>query len=183
MRRHAMRSCLLKLLTALSMLLFVATVALWVRSDSREDYFWWRASSEDPAQLVTSRGRMVFHWGVVPLPNTDEPPPGLLEHTTEPARRTGNFDVVSDDLDLSFAGFGTAVRTKSGCVVVPCWFVALLTALTPGWWSVRHDGRRLRRLSVLCAECGYDIRATPGRCPECGTSPAPQKTVAPQPAR
>ena len=56
-----MRRRLLNLLTALSMLLCVATVALWVRSDRREDYFWWRASSEDPAQLVTSRGRMVFH--------------------------------------------------------------------------------------------------------------------------
>ena len=159
---------LLNLLTAVSLLLCVAVCVLWVRSDSREDYFWWRAPSEHPAQLVASRGRMVFHWGVVPLPNTDGAPPGLLAHTTEPAHRTGNFDVVPDDLDLSFAGFGAAIQMKSGCLVLPCWFVAVVAALAPGWWSVRRDQCRLRRLGVLCAVCGYDLRATPDRCPECG---------------
>jgi hypothetical protein len=53
-------------------------------------------------------------------------------------------------------------------VTLPYWFLALLTA-TPvvlKWRSLSRLRRR-RRLG-LCLRCGYDLRASPQRCPECG---------------
>jgi hypothetical protein len=44
------------------------------------------------------------------------------------------------------------------------------SALTLIAWTLLGPLRRRRRRSKgLCPACGYDLRATPGRCPECGT--------------
>ena len=162
---------LLNFLTALSLLLFVAAAVVWVRSERTEDYFWWRAATAHPAQVVTSRGRVVLNWGSVALPNLDGPPAGWVVHTTEPMYRMGNFD-VADSVNQTFAGFGAAFDRRSGTVVVPCWFVAVVSALLPGVRAVRHDQRSQRRREQRRHACGYELRATPQRCPECMGSPA-----------
>ena len=57
-------------------------------------------------------------------------------------------------------------------VVVPHWVLALAALPLPLYASLTAFRRRRRATRGLCARCGYDLRATPDRCPECGAVPA-----------
>jgi hypothetical protein len=54
---------------------------------------------------------------------------------------------------------------------IPCWFVTILTAAPVAVWIRGFIKQRKRHEGLFCINCGYDLRATPDRCPECGTIP------------
>lgn len=73
---------------------------------------------------------------------------------------------------FSVGGFGPFKESER-------WFVGCLTvalAVNPLVWILSLVKRARRATDVeedqnlgLCKSCGYDLRATPNRCPECGT--------------
>lgn len=52
--------------------------------------------------------------------------------------------------------------------LIPYGLVAPLTLLPPAVWTIAQLRRRRSPRTGLCPTCGYDLRATPTRCPECG---------------
>ena len=60
------------------------------------------------------------------------------------------------------------VKLRLGLLAVPYWLLALVAAAVPVAGLVGAVRRRARRVWGRCVACGYDLRATSGRCPECG---------------
>jgi hypothetical protein len=171
---------LLNAATVLSLLLCAATVGLWARSywvcDSAK---WWHPTKRVAYAVACSRGRVGFetYERRYPMNSPDhyKKPPGAYATEPLPASEFEEGWPVPLETRRTFMGFAYLSATLYGAVttriyIVPLWPVTLLTALAPArYWL--GDRKRRWRASGFCSSCGYDLRATPDRCPECGAIP------------
>ena len=79
------------------------------------------------------------------------------------------------DRNPPFKLFDRMVEYK---LLFPYWLAAVICAVWPAFWAARASRSRRRRIRLrrgCCPHCGYDLRASPVRCPECGR-PSPAGT-------
>jgi hypothetical protein len=76
-----------------------------------------------------------------------------------------------------FLGFGAVFpaqnqlliqRTRAAVILVPHWFILGLIAIFPVRAALRRRRMARWKREGRCVQCGYDLRASPQRCPECG---------------
>jgi hypothetical protein len=158
---------LCNLLAAGSLVLCVATALVWIRVHAGAEQVMWRSADTGIGVFATS-GELVFF---------------VDRATTAPLRLQGfshnrrdhPFQVQSAlTWQQGALGFGVGIeRTAVYCsrvVFAPFW--AITPALAVGAWRLSIMARARQRTVGLCPTCGYDLRATPERCPECGAIPA-----------
>ena len=182
-----MKPRLVTLAAAASLVLCVATLALWVRSYRTFDRVHYIHHSEEAVRSVgigTSCGSFECSatWATKEyLGEVNMGQAGFAYNSGDVALLRERRNLASRLRDNSsrgsFAGFGFRILGPDGPETLrfywmPLWFVVALFGILPALrvHALVRAWRRGRRRS--CPTCGYDLRATPDRCPECGAAPA-----------
>ena len=194
-----MSRLLLNFLTALSLLLCVAVVALSVRSQFRADHIVYQAAlgrqSDVFCWVDLYTGNLRVYHAHYRFPAADREgfakgarggkQTGLFSWTV---MRYGNprytgawagrlhwnfslprFNSRRDPRTNLWEVEGVTLVQRSA--VLPFWTLGVLFAALPLARAAKPLGAARRARRGLCRHCGYDVRATPGQCPECGGIP------------
>lgn len=173
MRRRLPR--MLSLFAAVSLLACVAVVVLWERSRRWESTPAVRVGGRVfEAHARSGAAHVYASWGT---PVDEELLLALWEKTSssDPQRTFEGVFGVAPSLclqrpSITSEDFSADAELATGYhyLHLPPWIPASATAITPAWWLLKRRSSIQRSRQGLCRDCGYDLRASPGRCPECG---------------
>jgi hypothetical protein len=171
-----MRRMFLMCAWVVSVLLVGCLAVSWGMSFRRADWVTWTGNRLSFG-VSSSRGELALRVERRLLPRqpwVDASPFGLRHVSLVPApefrRGFGRSQVAGFGWTRGGARLMTTPPTPvqtSDTILVPHWAGLLLCSLLPAI----HLRRRIRTMRTpgACASCGYDLRATRYRCPECGT--------------
>lgn len=168
------RQYIFPMLTVLSLTCFVLSLGMWVRSHFIVDEFVTdRAGSTWYVSSIY--GRILCAWGEDarrPAPRGEwlyrqHPIPEQIRDMWQDSawKRLGIELRTGEPLNNLFLG------TSGGWLRMRWPFIAAVWAVLPVARIVREQRRKRAADRILhgrCPRCGYDVRATPHACPECG---------------
>jgi hypothetical protein len=160
----------LNVVTLLSVVLCIAAAGLWVRSHRRMDVVRrWDAGRRTEEIFLSNAGKVQLYANRYVHDPVASLPAGA-------GVRRGAYDVKPGLLDDPSAWLGFRAHLGRGTppdygvgVTLPDWFIVAMAAALPGVRALRRTLYGREPGPGTCAKCGYDLRATPERCPECGT--------------
>jgi hypothetical protein len=157
-----MRRSLFNLSAVLLLILCIGILVVAVRSRFISDRFEWVRNEKTSFRLVTESGIATIQigeeWSDFGIPD------GLYHSEAEIVGPAGTerFAFRHETLNSGFGGYDRFD------VAFPLWLACVILAITPGLWLAKFRKRRRREVGGLCDQCGYDLRASSDRCPECG---------------
>lgn len=172
------------LLASVPSILVIGLSVLWLRSHWVQDRFDFGLRRRQ-GSIVSSGGSL---WATVLESNADDWGLSLnrsstrMVHPFRPLDENSHtwygelgFGMTKREYHPLGAGFFRGTVFVRVTVWLPDWCPLLLAAPFAYLSMVRRARRYrcvVRERDRRCHMCGYDLRATPGRCPECGTMPA-----------
>jgi hypothetical protein len=153
--------------TWISSIVLLAATALWLRGRWARD----RVAFDGPAYIIRLEN-YPHHFML-----TVGPRPAALEPGFHADFDIDTFPSVRRYWELRYQ------RSRNGTINfgIPYWLIVLLSSALPLWAIYSRWTQRRRHREGLCLVCGYDLRASTDRCPECGepisASPAPAASV------
>lgn len=170
-------------LTGVSLLLLAATAGLWARSHWIIDEVSLQSAPTTRSELASLNGSIRLMW----RETADEPTPAMWTSTRRNSAAENDWGLSAlppigtiPTASAGKAGFKaeTGALWGSGFAVhpfhaysVPLWAFCVLFAIWPTVRIVLWTRAQMRYGENCCPKCGYDLRATPDRCPECGSMP------------
>jgi hypothetical protein len=180
-----------RLIRLVAMLIGVGFIALWVRSHLSSDllFFTTRGGRYVEVAAIPDQFRITVvdrwpGWPVGVRISTRPPSPiwpvfgqGLISHRWFPLGFAVTHGARPILLDLAGANPRSALATYSQWAIpfpLPVLICAAIVfqPLVRRLLRRRREGFRVAR--GFCSQCGYDLRASTGRCPECGTERDPR---------
>ena len=190
-RVHLWFKILLRALTGLSLILLLVLTGIWMRSlrivDEVDYAVPWKSSvtmNGTAVGLGSWNGHLeiLLEYSRQSTSTVIQPRQGyrwthclLRQYAAPQDNPTWHFCGFYKAESLSFFNMALIDINKPDAVTkyfgIPDWLIAGLLILPPGLWLRGFLKRRRQHRLGHCAKCGYDLRATPDRCPECGTTP------------
>ena len=156
------------LASSVSLALSLAILVLWLSNRGNRYLSIWAHGPAAGARIETLVRNDWFIVRIVEPVSTPFPPrdqhfvPAWLAHLGIRAGEGSGDYVLAASIEN---GPVTYAYQRMRSISVHFGLILLLTAVAPSLWLLRRPSRH----KGVCRRCRYDLRATPDRCPECGT--------------